>query len=59
MSQRETIMKVASKSVAALAFVLALAACGGGAEDADEAAATDTPAATARRPTSSPPLAHS
>jgi len=46
MSQRETIMKVASKSVAALAFVLALAACGGGAEDADEAAATDTPAAT-------------
>ena len=47
MSQRETIMKVASKSVAALAFVFALAACGGGAEDADEAAATDTPAATA------------
>jgi hypothetical protein len=46
MSQRETIMKVASKSVAALAFVFALAACGGGAEDADEAAATDTPAAT-------------
>ena len=46
MSQRESIMKVASKSVAALAFVLALAACGGGAEDADEAAATDTPAAT-------------
>ena len=47
MSQREPIMKVASKSVAALAFVFALAACGGGAEDAGEAAATDTPAATA------------
>ena len=39
-------MKVASKSVSALALVFALAACGGGAEEADQAAATDTPAAT-------------
>ncbi len=38
-------MKVASKSAAALALVFALAACGGGADDADQPAATDTPAA--------------
>ena len=46
MSQREPVMKVASKSVSALAFVLALAACGGGADQADEQAAVETPAAT-------------
>jgi cytochrome c2 len=39
-------MKVASKSVSALALVLALAACGGGADEADEQAAVATPAAT-------------
>jgi len=39
-------MKFASKSAAVLAFVLALAACGGGADEADEPAAADTPAAT-------------
>lgn len=39
-------MKFASKSAAVLAFVLALAACGGGADEAEEPAAADTPAAT-------------
>ena len=39
-------MKVASKSVSALAFVLALAACGGGADEADDQATVDSPAAT-------------
>ena len=39
-------MKVASKSVSALALVLALTACGGGADEADEQAAVETPAAT-------------
>jgi cytochrome c2 len=38
-------MKVASKSAAALALVFALAACGGGAVEADQAAETVTPAA--------------
>ena len=39
-------MKVASKSVSALVLVLALAACGGGADEADEQATVATPAAT-------------
>ena len=38
-------MKVASKSAAALVLVVALAACGSGAENADEPAAVDTPTA--------------
>jgi cytochrome c2 len=38
-------MKVASKSAAALALVFALAACGGGSDQAAEPTATDTPAA--------------
>jgi cytochrome c len=46
MYQRETNMKVASKSAAALALALALAACGGGTDEADQAAAADTPVAT-------------
>ena len=37
-------MKVALQSVSAFALVLALAACGGGADEADEPAAVETPA---------------
>src|SRR5688572_26146415 len=39
-------MRFASKSAAALALVFTLAACGGGAEQTDEAAGVDAPAAT-------------
>ena len=39
-------MRFASKSAAALALVFALAACGGGADETDETAGVDTPAAT-------------
>jgi len=39
-------MRFASQSAAALALVLALAACGGGADDADAPGAIETPAAT-------------
>jgi len=39
-------MRFAPKSTVALALVLALAACGGGTEQSEQPAATDTPAAT-------------
>jgi cytochrome c2 len=39
-------MRFAPKSTAALALVVALAACGGGTEQSEQPAASDTPAAT-------------